>query len=216
MNYKTIKNVMKKLSEKILWIAFLIMIIFIGYKYIQLKKKTAYFSKLLIECSEESFLSKKENMIQARRDSNELFSAYFQFQNILTTSLDNNVVEISDLISSSKLIYRFSSFACDGCVESDFKILRELGDSIGNENIIILSKYSNLKDARIYYNNLNLPFNYFNYGSELEIPIEKNANDAPCFFILEPNLEVIFPYVSKPSHSIKSAYFQRIIQYYLH
>ncbi len=207
---------MKKLSEKNFWVVFLIIIIFIGYKFIQLKKNVENCSKLLIECSENSFLSKRENMIQARRDSNELFSAYFQFQNILTTSLDNNAVEISELISSSKLIYRFSSFACDGCVENDFNILRKLGDSIGNENIIILSKYSNLKDARIYYNNLNFPFNFFNYGNELEIPIEKNTNDEPCFFILEPNLEVIFPYVSKPSHSIKSAYFQRIIQYYLH
>ena len=100
--------------------------------------------------------------------------------------------------------------------EKDFEILKELSDSIGNKNIIILSKYSNLKDAKIYYNNLDFPFNYYNYQFDLEVPIEKNVDDVPCFFILEPSLEAIFPYISKPSHSIKSAYFQRIIKYYLH
>jgi len=147
------------------------------------------------------------------RDSLELFTLNNKLNNYIIKN--NNRHTLKSLINNKTLIYRFNQFSCNPCVENDINIIKQLADSIGRENILIIPRLKNIKILRIYISNFNINLDAFNFQENFPIPIEESAiNDSPYFIVLDKGLNIKFAYTSSPSHSICSPFFRRMISYF--
>ncbi|MDR2037343.1 MAG: hypothetical protein LBQ60_05410 [Bacteroidales bacterium] len=100
------------------------------------------------------------------------------------------------------MIYRYSQFICDDCIQAELEELRNLQNEIGKEYIWILPAYDDTRNNRIKLLNM---LHYFNYRI---IPLEEFSMPADCddkelrrffaFINKEGNLSMVFfPEASK-------------------
>lgn len=160
---------------------------------------------------------KYEKHISFLRNLNDKTSENLLLDNFSIITTKKSSIKLKTIINKPKLIYRFSNFSCNPCVENDFKILDTLSTVIGSEQIIIIANFENIKDLIIYKNNKKLPYKYYNYNSIIDLPIEKKLiNHSPFFLILDEQLRVKFALTSNPSQSINNLHFKQVIEYFSH
>jgi|GEM_PF-2928852 len=165
--------------------------------------------------SDRPLISQIEDTIRMIRDSNEHFTEGCQLSDIFVNNTDNMSVRLTSIIDKPKLIYRFSNLSCRICVENDLRILKALADSIGIDKIVVIAKFSNVRDLKIYKENEELSYQCYNYKDELNIAVEKKAiNYSPYFIILDHKLIVNFACTSSPQSSINDPFFKRIKMFY--
>ncbi len=122
---------------------------------------------------------------------------------------------IKDELTRTKLIYRYTQVSCLACVETDLNILKMLGDSIGTQNIIVLSNYVELNHAKAYLNQMGVKSQCYNFNGKLNLTMEEDSiTQPPFFFLLDKTMKIHFPYKTDDEHSINSSYFRRIIDYF--
>ena len=107
-------------------------------------------------------------------------------------TIDNNIyvnndkdkpVLLRDILGfKPKIVLIYSEINCSTCVEEVLLKLKEVGEKIGVENIIILGSYSNIRDLSVFLriNGVNFPFYNLKF-QDLGIFTEKS--EFPYIFI---------------------------------
>ena len=107
-------------------------------------------------------------------------------------TIDNNIyvnndkdkpVLLRDILGfKPKIVLIYSEINCSTCVEEVLLNLKEVGEKIGVENIIILGSYSNIRDLSVFLriNGVNFPFYNLKF-QDLGIFTEKS--EFPYIFI---------------------------------
>ena len=77
----------------------------------------------------------------------------------VTDELGNNHDLNKILGATSKLVFRFSEFSCNTCIDREIANLKQVASNIGKENIIILATYNSIRDLAVFkrINHLDLP-----------------------------------------------------------
>lgn len=91
--------------------------------------------------------------------------------------------------NSSKFVLRYSELHCSSCVEKQVALFNKVINVIGEDNVLILSSYTNNRDLLLFkrMNQIKLPV-YNIKDADLGIPAE-GAN-SPIFFVLSKNLKI--------------------------
>ncbi|TSA36124.1 MAG: hypothetical protein D4R64_08365 [Porphyromonadaceae bacterium] len=165
----------------------------------------------------EKIIAKNEIDLHETQFKKQLFSENKLLKNFTLTDLNNNSIEIGRLINSPKLIYRFPSQSCIECVKADVSYLRLLGKSIGFQNIIIISEFGQIRDLRIFNNQIGRQFYCFNYKGKFDISLESESNvkDFPFIFLLDNNLRINLAFLTYDFEELTKAYFSRIEEFFM-
>lgn len=180
-------------------------------------KKSNFYQKTTEEYNVELLLYKHDKKNSKEIFSRQIFSEYkYLDSTIIISDVRNKKIPLKELIDTPKLIYRFSETSCMPCVLNDASILNELSDSIGVDNIILISKFDKINRLKIFHNQNGLKYRSYNYTNRFGISLETDTlRESPFFFILNPEMKIQFAYNTLPDHSIKSPYFKRILQYFM-
>lgn len=90
---------------------------------------------------------------------------------------------INDILSSEKLVFRYSELHCDVCVDEQIKSLKKYKEKIGSDNILILADYNNIKNLALFkrLNSIELPI--FKLSKKLNLELDEK--DFPYFFVID-------------------------------
>ncbi len=103
----------------------------------------------------------------------------------LETSFED-VVSIKDIINNSpKLIFNFKNISCKTCFEDEMERLISLSDKIGKDNIIFISKFTNIREQYVLEKKYGITILNIDNDS-LGLPIEKKY--YPFIFVIDNNL----------------------------
>jgi peroxiredoxin len=150
-----------------------------------------------------------------RNQSLEILSDFRTLDNIKIRAINNSQKSIEECIEKDVLVYRFSQFSCPPCVENDMEILNQITDSIGAENILVLSDVASLKEMKIFSEQNHLKFPLYSYPSQLSLQADNDTiYEASYYFVLDCELKTKFTYISRSDHAIESPYFKRIIEHF--
>jgi len=96
-----------------------------------------------------------------------------------------NEIVFEQLVNTPKLIYKFSSLSCNSCVENEIRLLKNFASKIGEENIILISNFSDIKYMYNFkrINELNR-FQIYNLKDNY-IHSELSETNIPYYFIVE-------------------------------
>lgn len=148
---------MKKTSVIVILVVSVFVLIFF-----QIKNKTI--NNLLQERIRESVaILNKEKSLSNQRDY--FLSLNFKSNGTFINkelSLKNHKGKefvLNDELTSKKLVFRYSELHCDVCVDEQVKSLKKYKEKIGNDNILILADYSNIKNLILFkrLNSIELP-----------------------------------------------------------
>jgi len=138
-------------------------------------------------------------------------------ENTIVTTLNNDSIHFCKILDENpKLVFRFSEESCPPCVEMEIERLKKIGETIGKENVIILTSYRNLRYLKLLKQQNNIDFSIYNINdTNLNFPtVLKNI---PFLFIINSKLEaelVFIPEKTIPELSyqyyeiIKKRYFE--------
>lgn len=93
-------------------------------------------------------------------------------EDVKITSINRNLTSLSDVITKPMFVLRFNDSDCIICIEHILDILKSLSDSIGKENILILTRYSDVRYLKIFNNMHHINLESYNYAKILISPIE--------------------------------------------
>lgn len=87
----------------------------------------------------------------------------------LMTKLDS--LSLSDTVSclnvDKKLILLVPSTPCEDCVKEELSSIRSLSQKLGSENVVIMTQFPQIKDAKIWRKIWNVEFPVYNNSKEL-------------------------------------------------
>lgn len=128
----------------------------------------------------------------------------------------NDTINIDKLdLKKTKIVFRFSDFSCESCIIQELINLNALAKEIGNDNIIYLGSFTNIRKAISFSKENNLEksnFYFINYdalGTSLEV------EHLPFVFILDESMKIntpFFPRYNIPELSVE--YYKIIKQKY--
>lgn len=189
---------------------FICVFLFLFYLHKKTKFNTNYNN-----CLKSLELYKQELYSRDKKLENQLFSEYlFIDSSIIVSDIRGNEISIRKLINSPKLVYSFTEMSCIACVKDDIETLNLLGDKIGSNNIIIISRFDDLKKLKIFAMQNVSKSKYYNLISMFKISIENTEHESPFFFIISSDLKTKFAHITIPGDSIEHYYFKRIIQFF--
>lgn len=173
------------------------------------------FNRLYLEKNEELNNVKYKMERYLEKFEQNIFTENTTLKNITVTDYKGNKNPIVEIVDGKKLVYRFSEVSCRACVDMDIEILKQLGDSIGHNNIMVISKFDNLTRMNAMLNAKNFNSPYFNYNGKLGLSVEKDTLTEPgFFFLIDNNLRISFAYKTDDAHNFYSPYFRRIIEHF--
>lgn len=91
--------------------------------------------------------------------------------------------KLYDVLGEKKLVLRYSELNCDDCIDKQIKYLNKYADSIGCENIILLTNYNNNHHMQRFRKINRIKFEIYNIGKKLN----ENIRDInlPYLFIID-------------------------------
>lgn len=132
------------------------------------------------------------------------------------TGLNNEKVSIHNLITSPKLIYRFTNEFCKACVEDDIELLKQLGKSIGDHNIIIIGNNDNARLLSIFKNTYQIESPCYNFKGCFKTTIENNSdhNNIPFFLLLDAGRNIRLAFLTDEDSELTKIYLDKIRNYF--
>jgi hypothetical protein len=164
---------------------------------------------------------KSENLLQntiadASSDLNEILLSQVSLYSFFTKN-NSPIVNIERKENEKAiLIYRFSKYMCEGCVNEDILELLDFQEDFGKNRIWILpAAYEDTRNDRILLNSLLHDFNYRNIPEDsLVIPF--NEEGAKRYFAVineTGNMEMIF-FPQRGNTKLTQMYFSEIKKQY--
>jgi hypothetical protein len=129
---------------------------------------------------------------------------------------NNTLIPIIELVKTPKLVFRFTEQFCRPCVELALESMRFMGDSIGYDNILIITDVENSKLLKIFIQTNKVIASCYSYPGQFNFEIEKKsvAERTPYFMILDQNLVVSFPFFVNENVELHKIYLSRIIKFF--
>ena len=116
---------------------------------------------------------------------------------LVYTDYFNNRIFFHDKTENktSILIYRYSKYMCESCIQEDLQEIEFFQKEIGKEKILLLPAYPNNRAGMIELSNVLAKFNYVNIPSDsLLIPLQNGDFLQRYFAIIDRdgNLNMVF------------------------
>lgn len=135
--------------------------------------------------------------------------------NISLKNIENEAIPISSVINETKLVYRFTSTSCESCVIQDIEDLKYLGEIIGNDKIIIISSYENVRLLRMFKSREKINFDCYNYRDNFNLSIEDDSiRVSASMFLLDTTNRIKFTYKCDDNPFFNQVYLDRITEYF--
>ena len=190
------------------------MIIFILYKN---KENLSVIAKEYWDCHFQL------NYIIDNRDKSitlSIFQYHAENKNVTNVELydcNNKNIFLADILSNRpKLIYYYSEKGCLGCYEPFLYKLDSLSNSIGSDNIIVISDFSNHRSFMVSMNNKFKHLNIYRTKEKLEI-ISNKENDYAYAFLIESDMKAHKVIITDKSNTdFTSEYLNYMIEYFKH
>ena len=136
---------------------------------------------------------------------------HYEFENTIIdefeiTDNENNTYYFSKILddktSKHKLVFFFSSYSCNSCIDSEIKNIKSYEHLIDQDNIIILAQYESIRQLRSFLSNqeLTIPVYCVNSNS-LNI---LDTENTPFYFLINSNMKMemfFIPIKEIPSYS---------------
>jgi len=143
-----------------------------------------------------------------------LFSENINISDVYLVDPKYDSISLSKVINNTKLIYRFFGSSCVQCIEDELDIAKQLADSIGANNIVIISDYNNINMLSAIIKRKNITSSYFIFNKKFELLIEDDEQAIPSFFLLDANLRTRFVFKTGGHQNIADPYYRRIIWFF--
>lgn len=159
----------------------------------------------------------RRNDINSTDDSvtiNSILNTNITVDDIALTSINNEIVQLSDILDNEKLIFRFNqSKACGPCIERVISILKELGELIGNDRIILIGKFEYLKYLMLFKEVHLFEFQVYNYNNRWLKDYEGSKfSYEQVAGLLNKDLSLRMIYKPTELDSITDSYYQKVLK----
>lgn len=146
----------------------------------------------------------------------EIFTENAIAKNFRLINLNNDTVEVLSLLDTPKLIYRFLENSCESCIDDDISLIKELGESIGYQKIIIATDFENTRLLKEFINRKGIISSCYILKEELNLSLEPESSrrKGAFYFILDNNLRIRFAYISDDYPDFNKIYMNRICEYF--
>lgn len=136
-----------------------------------------------------------------------------QVEDVILTSVKNESYYLSEIVKDKPmLVFRFSNTDCFPCIEHTIGLLNILADSIGKDNIALISRYEHINYLKILHSNYKTNYKMFNYSGSLIHAIDTcDLDHKAIVFFLDKNLYSYNFHFVRSSDSISSKYYKYII-----
>lgn len=205
---------MKRNWITIVCVVFLVANVIYGYfQYQEIQKSNLLLAGLREQYNSEIF----DLEIQARDRKQEMnFNGRVVDMNLTVADINNKTFRLSEVITSPKLILRYSEMNCDVCIETQIRNLNRLADSIGVRQIALFVTYRDSKYIKRFVDTYRVKFDVYKLDNELDstlIDIEMpyylmltpSGNRVQCMFIPhKENPELTKYYLSLMKHKFYS------------
>ena len=170
------------------------------------------YNNFLNETKIELIIQNQKSQDYNKRSKMKMFMDSEELQPVFLLNSTNDSIPIQDLVITPKLIFRFPNQFCPPCIESALTSLKNLGDSIGHNNIIVISDCKNSRILKILIDMNSILSPCFSYSGQLNFEIEgKLGSDRkPYYMILNQELKVSFPFFAEENDELNSIYLSRI------
>ena len=143
-----------------------------------------------------------------------IFSENKQISDIQLINGDLKNVLLSSLVQDEKLVYRFYKETCWQCIEDELDITKQLADSIGKDNILIISDFDQMSEMKALILQKKIKSPYFIFPSKFDLPIENDKNKIASFFLIDKNLKTRFVFKAGGNQYIEDSFYKRIISFF--
>lgn len=124
---------------------------------------------------------------------------------LYVTDVQGNRKMIKDIVNGNRLVLRYSELNCGVCVEEQIKALNQYANSIGVDNILLLTTYQSEIYMRRFKKANKIKFPIYQLSSQGD-SIFKDLG-LPYFFTLTPNdnriSNMYIPLEDNPEHTNK-------------
>lgn len=173
------------------------------YLFMNLRKITKYFLFILVFVTLGIIL--KDSLKPKKSVNNELNKVVEQHQVVQNNTNDiilkdiriinenKDTISISNLLTTKKLIYRFSELHCDSCIINEFENLKNLliSNEMDVKDVLIISYYQNPRNLSIFKRiNRLQDFEIYNLENNSLGDFEIDDMLIPYFFMLDKNLKI--------------------------
>jgi peroxiredoxin len=125
---------------------------------------------------------------------------------------------LSELLSSRKLIYRLYSDACSACLTLDFDLLAKISKVMDIGDILIIADNDNLRTLQAKAKKHGLMIPMFSYDKQLIFESsgmdEKSLISESAFYIIDNNLSIIYVYPQVISQEENQIFIDKIQMYF--
>jgi hypothetical protein len=118
------------------------------------------------------------------------------------------------LENKNKIIFNFSEFNCEICIQEELKILKEVCSAIGSDNVIIIGNFLRNRDLGILLKSMQLESQCY-YSTHFSILPEIDGKNLPYVFIsgLDYMASELF-IINKNSEILTRLYYQIVLKKY--
>ncbi|MFV0420292.1 MAG: hypothetical protein ACK5KT_16400 [Dysgonomonas sp.] len=168
---------------KLIYVFLFILVLTIIHLYIQ-NNNQKLINEQLQEISED-LISEKISLTvhKINREYELLFNGRELSDKLALLDDKNQAVLLKDIVEKKKLIFRYSELHCNTCIDTEISNLKQLADSIGNENIIVFVTPVNQKYIIQFKKLNNIKFAIYKLSEDMEAQIPDIG--LPYYFVLE-------------------------------
>ncbi len=118
--------------------------------------------------------------------------------NAQITSLNGDTITLNDLIGETdKLFFTISENSCSACIDIEMSILENYVNIIGNNNVIILASYKNLRYLKLFKQQLKIDIDIYNIVEPIGFPID--FGDLPFFYVINSSNKIMNLFIPEKS-----------------
>jgi hypothetical protein len=204
-----------KIKENIIW--YLILCLFFALSiYLALKSRRNFELSETVKKELMQYKSKTGEYYDRSRMKLDMDGAIIK--SIVVLDSANVKMDIDNLVSTPKLIFRFSEGFCYPCIKATLGFIKQLGDEIGHDKILVISDHSNARTLKKFVINDSIisPCYRSDESFGFEIETREGPEKKPYLFILGNDLKIRFPFFAEENDELLSIYFERLKEFLLY
>ena len=168
---------------------------------------------------EERMVDQKNEVAGLRSYSYSLITTLVKYQDAYLDAstplvdIDKGTTTLREVMRfGNKLVYRWTDKACEMCYDGILPKIKEFGEAVGNENIIVLVPLSHLRKTYVTFNEngIHLTLLAIRENSTIGLP-DLESNYYPFFFLLSSDMKASSVFIpSKTSIEMTETYLHSI------
>ncbi len=144
-------------------------------------------------------------------------SNYKILNNLSLINIKSEEVSLCEVITAPTLVLKISANSCPPCVKDNLKTLKQLGEVIGFDKIMIITDYENSRMLNLLKseNSIFSPCYATSENLGIDLPID-SLKVTPFFFIISEDLSIQSSFIADDKLYTYGAYMERIKSIFLH